>query len=308
MLRTTGTGLLLLAVLACAPAHAQEAPAEEIVEDEPAPEEAVEDEPAPEEVAGDEGRRGRAGLEVGFFLGEDDADDTILIVVPRVAGRYELSPRIAVSLEWGLPVAKLGGGTRVSVGNPFLAGWYTLPVSELTVQIGAGLAMPLASISEDDALSAMAYQYALAMDGLMDAWLWAPENVGVVVPARVDHVLGSALRLGGEAAIALLIPTGEQSASPGNRLEGAEVEVFLQAAAEAAYVVGIFEAGVRLQAAWLATLGGDDFQLSVEPFVALDAGPAFARLRFTLNLDEPAGFSFDEQKVWGLHLGGGVVF
>jgi hypothetical protein len=66
--------------------------------------------------------------------------------------------------------------------------------------------------------------------------------------------------------------------------------------------------GARLGLFWILTEEGDNAQLSFEPNFRHYFGDAFIQARFTVNLDEPAGFSFDPGGFWGLHVGGGVSF
>ena len=70
-----------------------------------------------------------------------------------------------------------------------------------------------------------------------------------------------------------------------------------------------FLAGARLPFTWIPTDSGSSSTfLSFEPFVRFDVSEAaFLNARFTLNIDEPLGFSFDDGKVWALHLGFGAA-
>jgi hypothetical protein len=68
--------------------------------------------------------------------------------------------------------------------------------------------------------------------------------------------------------------------------------------------------GGRFPFVWIPTeSGSDSTYFGFEPYVRFDVSEtAFLNARFTLNIDEPLGFSFDEGKIWSLHFGGGGTF
>jgi hypothetical protein len=45
----------------------------------------------------------------------------------------------------------------------------------------------------------------------------------------------------------------------------------------------------------------DDAQFAFEPFVRYDVGNLFLSTRFSLYLDDPYGFSFDQGNIWAWH-------
>jgi hypothetical protein len=64
--------------------------------------------------------------------------------------------------------------------------------------------------------------------------------------------------------------------------------------------------GGRLPLIWLPT--DDTAQFALEPYGRFDFDNYFACARFTLNLDDPAGFSFEEGKSRALRFGLGGAF
>jgi hypothetical protein len=73
----------------------------------------------------------------------------------------------------------------------------------------------------------------------------------------------------------------------------------------AGYLTGPWIVGGRLPIFWGIT--DLDTQFAIEPFARYDFGNLFASTRFTLNLDDPWGFSFESNdgfggsKIWAWH-------
>jgi len=66
------------------------------------------------------------------------------------------------------------------------------------------------------------------------------------------------------------------------------------------------ELGGRLQIVVGLTHNPDDeAQPSMEPFFRFEGERGFFDARLTLNPDDPLGFSFDDGRIQGHHLGGG---
>jgi hypothetical protein len=167
----------------------------------------------------------------------------------------------------------------------------------------------------------LAYATVGAARGAWDLWLWLPETMSLVVPFRLEKRLATSIELGVDAGLAILIPIADN--------EGG-TDLFLQAAGDLAFLLSPrVRLGFRLQFGWVVTddedhrrpdytdllfsqIDGrrhDDFQLSFEPYVRGYVGQSgFLQARLVINLDEPAGFGFDDDGVWGLFLGGGFTF
>ncbi len=139
-----------------------------------------------------------------------------------------------------------------------------------------------------------------AVHAMWDSWLWVPHRIGFVLGSRLDAELPRGLVCAGELGVGVLVPIGDD--------DGAETDVVVQAAAEGGYRAGPVTSGLRLTLYAITTADADDAQFAVEPFVRLFLDPAFLWLSLVMNIDEPFGFSFDDAKVWGLHLGGGARY
>ena len=49
-------------------------------------------------------------------------------------------------------------------------------------------------------------------------------------------------------------------------------------------------------------------QFAFEPYLLATIGSGFFLARFTYNIEEPLGPSFDDERIWGVHVGGGGAF
>jgi hypothetical protein len=290
------------------------------------------------ELQAHEDGRALLALELGIFadgdyLGIDDF--SVFHLSPFIRFFYPAMDQLMISADWGFAYASFDDHddhdeSDFRTGNPFIGAHYVKHGRDLRFRIGGGLTLPLANIPDverprhlNDALVAYAtYATALAARGAWDIWLWLPETMSLVVPFRLEKGLSQSVELGVDAALAILIPIADNDG---------ETEVFLQAAGDFAFLLSAnVRLGLRLQFAWLATDdddrfespdytdllfndddsdGDDDFQLSFEPYVRGYLGQGgFLQARLVINLDEPAGFAFDDDGVWGLFLGGGILF
>lgn len=139
-----------------------------------------------------------------------------------------------------------------------------------------------------------AYGHSIAMQGIWDAWLWAPERGGFVLPVRVEslHRMGAWHALAsGEVALAATLPNSDA----GERSLGRLLQM------GAAYQVlprGWLAAGSRLRFVWMPTATLFRTQWSVCPFLAVVIGRWRLGAELLVNLDEPYGFVAMGQRIW----------
>jgi hypothetical protein len=265
--------------------------------------------PAP--ARADEDRRGRAGASLVFTTTPSSDSISTRHVSPAISAEYSVTPRVAISLDWGLSytryAAALGGAnSRLGPGNLLLGGHYAfLKDRGVLLRGGIGLSAPLAfragNLSERTAAD-FNYTTAGQARGLMQPWAWTLNTISVLTLWSAELKLPSGPVFGGDAALAVMFPISE----PIDKTMAA-----FTAAAEAGYAIGPATPGVRLQLSSRSrAVARDDFtQLSIEPFVKGDFGRSYARLGFLLNLDGPAGvFGDNEGAMYGLNAGGGVTF
>ena len=231
---------------------------------------------------------------------------------PLVGGYFRVIDPVEVGFLWGFVQAdgSSGGieGSSFETGNPYLQGAYRHDADTFVLRAGGGVTLPFASsgswLDPDDVAGQLGLLVSAAMHGLWSFWLWLPDRFTLVLPnARIDFALQEQLVLAAETSLGFMFYTGDGDA---------DTEIGWQLAVEVGgrLLEGMMEVGLRLQLVTNLTAGdGEDAaQFMAQPFVRAHFGAGFCELRLAVNLDEEFGFSFDEGKVWGLHLAGGARF
>jgi hypothetical protein len=255
----------------------------------------------------------RAYGEFGFYTTGQTVFDVIDITLTSVnlvvGGGYKLSRELelemmlpfaygTVSVESNDPDVDVTGDDSDSgwaIGNLHFGVSYVRAEGPLRMKLGGAVQWgPWTIDPADDFAGAMSL--AAQTNALHDVGLWTYETVSLVTPSRVEY--GDDVVATGDASLGLHVPT-----------DGRDVEMTVQLdpgvgyyASETALV------GVRLPIVFIPTDSGDNLQVAAEPYVRFGIGPGFLNARFTVNLDEPLGFAFDEGKIWAIHLGGGGTF
>lgn len=240
-------------------------------------------------------------------------------VSPTIAAGLRVSEHGQLRLDWGLPYTALkpdGGveGSTSHLGSSnLLVGLHhvrTFADDSLFVRIGAGVALPLARHEDAGVVGARTaesegvnYATASAVRGLADPWLWALDTTSIVLPMAVGVDLPG-FQLRADVALGMLMPVSRSAR---------DTHFVAQASAEASLGLGILEPGVRAQVVsphlTEATWDGEDSQLSLEPFVRVRLGPAFARAGVRIDLGAPeSGPTPSTSRMWALGLGLGVAF
>ena len=253
--------------------------------------------------------------EVGLFAGSDrvgatDVDTTFFRTLLRAyfgVGSLELA--FAWGFAFGSFDALTADDTAFRFGNPYAALHFKLEKRDFVLRIGGGLALPVATIDDDASLEeafsqSLALQGAAAIGGLWDAWLWTADRFSIVAPSFRMDGRGSDFVWAVEAALGVLIDTSDADR---------DAEVVIQGAVEGGARLGrSFVLGGRFQTVLWPTvdddLDEDLTQLAFGPFIRVEGESGFGYLRMTINLDEPYGFAFDDDGIWGLHAGGGARF
>jgi hypothetical protein len=260
-------------------------------------------------------QQGRAYAELAFIHSSQsqslfgaEYDSYVTGVSWILGGGYKVRPNLELEVMLPMSWAETGftasqGGIELSdssaafaVGNPHVGVNYLHADQRFRLKVGG--ALEIAPWNRDIGGEG---RFALAAGALarsmQDPGLWAPEVLSIVTPARIEF--GEKLVLGGDGALGLHVPT-----------DGRDVELSIQLNPSFGYFASDTAlVGLRLPFIWMPTQSGDSAtQLALEPYARFDFDPAFINTRFTLNLDDPLGFSFDEGKVWAIHVGGGGAF
>jgi len=242
--------------------------------------------------------------ELGFSISDNDSS-SLVTLSPLFELVLPFSQDWALAAEWGFVFTDISsdedsGDSTFCLGNPFIFGIYTIAEGAIDLSIGGGVGLPVASVSEGDPVDSLAYTIASGLRGNWDLWLFRADTMSIVFPLQLVLDDLPLLNLRGDAAAAFLISTSDYHED--------DVGLLLQAGGEAGLDLGLAELGLRLQVVWVPTDEGDNAQTAVEPYLLLSPKPAFVRIGLLMNLDEPLGFAFDENGVWGLRLNAGLEF
>lgn len=203
----------------------------------------------------------------------------------------------------------LSGGdastSRFELGNPTVAAEFVLDQNGMAATfVRAGLALPLVSFPsaaslddlEDIILQAANVSFAAGSRGFLDMWRYAPDSLGLF-----GEILGATdyddLFMEFGAALALLIATSDN----------ADTQLVLQAKARMGYGK-VFKPFLGIGMSLIPTSDGDKFQFSVQGGGIIKAGENRFELVLNLNVDNPAGFSFDDGRVFGVRASAQIPF
>jgi len=270
-------------------------------------------------------QKGRAFVELGFGRAATsnsqdagggisvDAETHFNVIPIIVGGGYKITPNLELvamlPLGWGnfgysLTATGVPGFNSIDQSESgFGVGNLHLGLSYLSfgspVRFMAGGAVQYGPWYKDyDAGAGVGAAYGHPASGGQDIGLYYPEVLSIVTPGRVEYETNQ-LVLAADAALGLHIPTN-----------GGDVKFSIQVAPGVGYyVTPTAQVGLRVPFAWLPTESGSAATyLAVEPYGRFDFGAMFLDARFTLNIDEPYGFSFDSGKLWAIHAGLGSSF
>lgn len=247
----------------------------------------------------------------GTVLTKDALTIAQLLTIVQPVGRNE------VIFQWGMGNFQINdfvdaeagddSGKKTlstfSLGNPHLAWLFAWRVPHRWIRAGFGIAAPAANIRDEEVLEgfidSLSYQALWGVHGGRDIWLWAPETLSGVLHADITFrfEMGVTVGIGVHAA--------EMYAIDGDR--DGELDTAAQGDLDLAYEHPSFRAGVL--ATYATRITGDGTQdekdnIGVTPELRLRL-PRMVDLvaRFNLNIDEPLGFSFDDDRYWGATLG-----
>ncbi len=203
------------------------------------------------------------------------------------------------------------------IGNPYLAYFFAWRKLERQMRAGIGLSAPAATLRTDNfndtLLDVLAYGRAAGMRGMRDYWLWAPETLSAVGHFDFYYRWANGIILGGEVDVAAMLGVGDNDAT--NLLAQAIGEVaydsrYVRGALSASYAtmplaeeVGTTEGpgGVDLPEFRYPFDDSDNDQIAVAPSARFRViGAVDIVTTFMINIDEPFGLSFDDDRMWGV--------
>jgi hypothetical protein len=253
----------------------------------------------------------RAHTEVSYFTGPASVlvpgplpTLTMHALTLTAGAGIRLSPNF--ELEFGLAgQGLLSSGTpssnHYSIGNVFVGGNYVAGFGpKLRLKVGGAFAFGPWNQGSTGYTPEGFVQVLTgnAIHVYQDAWYYHPTHVHLVVPARLefDAVESLALTLDAQPDLAI-------------GLNSVKTGVFFVFAPGLAYwpsdtvVLGL-RAPVEVN-----SLVSDATQVALEPSLRFNFDETgFFATRFTVNLDQPNGFSFDSGRTWGWHVALGGAF
>jgi hypothetical protein len=230
--------------------------------------------------------------DLNTFIGRiGDARYSFFQPTVMAAGRY----REAV-FEAALPFAYFHQNNdaakdqdRIVVGNPWLALAYlpdcTCGLSRLS------LGMAIDASQSDSPLEQRALSLARGAMGDWDGYLWIDHMLPLVAGASTRMDLGM-VRLSWDGDLIFGLPVRSR-----------EFNFGMQNAGELALLFNWhMQLAGRVSAAYYPTFDGDNLQTALSFYLRYVVVTDSIGARFTINLDRPSGFSFDDQGIWGLGL------
>ena len=232
----------------------------------------------------------------------------ILTVSPLVAARLQFTEHVLLELQWGTSFQRIkrdndSTDSAFRFGNPYAAVHYQAHKRDLSYRVGVGLTVPLATLPDDpndNFIAQAAYGFAAATRGYWHYWLWDPHAIGLIVPFRVERTKPSGFLWGVELDAGAMVSIDDKNE---------DTNIIVQVASELGYQANeMIRVGGRFALVIIPKLQGEETQLSVEPYARFGSANQFFSVRLLVNIDRPRGFGFDQNKVWGLRLGGGAAF
>jgi hypothetical protein len=191
------------------------------------------------------------------------------------------------------------GDATAAGGNPWIGVHWADDLSKMvTLHLGGGAGVPIASIDEADWRRANARAlFALA---LHDSHLWVSSFVPLYgdFGVEIDPTDWMYIRASLEPIFLVPIDVGRRGQFRGDEPEFVLQNTFEWEARHPDIGIG---GGVAILPVWVPTEGGDNAQISAEPFFGYDNGTFFMRAGVRLALDRPLGFAFDRGRVATIH-------
>ena len=249
-----------------------------------------------------------AWFELGTHAQNPPVGAAVLALSPLASGYLYLTDLVYVEIiAGGVGTVNLTdddvdlesrGDVDVRFGNPYLGVGFFTEGSGRQIDITTGLTVPLASTE-----GAASYAFAEGMRGGADPWLWAPRRLAPVVGGSIRQRMQGGFILGGELQMAAMswFGDGEQDA----------IYVLQTGIVASTSLSEDFDIGTRAQGVVGRSLGNQGqrgFQTAAEIFAELEVGDQTYHARLTVPINNPYGFGFSSDGVWGLHIGMGISF
>lgn len=247
--------------------------------------------------------RGDPRIEVELAAGVSGSLElrTVALMSPLVTISAPISEKTAFIAQWGFSVATGEprgdfDATWFAVGNPLVGA--SLILTEGLV-FSPSLTFPVAERPDGEAArpaSAFAFDGAIGMRGSTDVWLWAPDELAVVLPLAWVKWLDPVL-LEAHVKLAFLAPT--------NSDDNDSDFIFQMKARVALHIADGVWLGAGLSGVYTPTDTIDNFQSALTPELRYVLGPnSHVGVTLTMNIDSPYGPFSTPGRFWAVVLGG----
>lgn len=242
-----------------------------------------------------------------------DSDLSILSLTPTVEGRFAIARNLGIQAV--LPTLYVNawtdddGDDDFAIGNPSAAFEVLFDDRPTHVTLARfGLTLPLLSVPSAQLGRAFAriFNVALAAGsrGGLDLWRYAPETFSLFAEVQGSHAFDE-LFVEFRGGLGALIGTDEDS----------ETELVIQALGRLGYgagavrpFIGVTMLVVPTEYRSAADQDNDVFQLGVQLGLIAQLGSSRLDFHLHLNIDEPMGFSFDDDGIFGAQVAVTVPF
>ncbi|MEM7436439.1 MAG: hypothetical protein AAF436_14885 [Myxococcota bacterium] len=257
--------------------------------------------------------------ELGMFFGDIEGDAKVkALISPLFQLRLQLAKNWILDTAWGFSYINLRDQNdevtnSFRPGNPWVALHYQGVKNQFSYRFGVGITAPVARLPDeittaDQVTAVAAYSLAAAIRGNTSFWLWEPHSLSIIFPLAFERRKPSGFVWGANLSTGVMLTCcGSESARNTNQRNDPVIELGSVMAYQAVdwLRVGSTFTLVMLPRKKAQSQGT---QLAMMPFLRFGREDAFASVGLVINLDNPWGFSFDKDQVWGLRIGGGAAF
>ncbi len=271
---------------------------------------------------------GKRGLQFQFDLHSHYASQDIerrtvdhLAVMPRLfivqpVGKNEFE--FAISAIHYSTTTSIGdtetSDTTLRFSNPSFTHFFTWRRLDQQIRLGLGVTLPLAKLRTDkpeqQEVDRSAFEIAEGVSGLKDRWLWRVDSMSAITHFDYYFRHRSGFIFGTQLIAAPAIRVGDSVNN--SNADGTEIAdqddfgVIGQGELELAFDTRSLRTAVKvIYSTDVLSDAEQDLrdQIMVEPEFRVRLGEVDLFLGANINIDEPAGFAFDEGKYWGARIG-----
>jgi hypothetical protein len=250
--------------------------------------------------------------ELGTFFGDAVGINDLAVLSPQLRFAGRVTDALELQGGWGFTTGSAdvpGDGRAFVPGNPYIGAYFVhqnigvpeLRDTRLSIRAGGGMALPAAGTDTPEERALV--RGATGVRGMWNRWKWLPDRTTVRGRVRLDGEVNRAFVWAVEGGMHVMFDTGD---------EARDTLFDMQLGSELGGRVRNWVFGGRIQMVWAAEgnprYRGDFVQFALSPFVRFDNYDAFFQASLLMNLDDPLGFGFEEEGLYGLRVAAGARF